>query len=149
MQYDCCMEELEQVVKELVRQLQLFERDQINVYGLTTAQYYTLLEIGKNPGITMNELSRRLNIAISTATRVVDKLVRQDYLLRQRDQADRRVVVLNLTEQGQLRLAEVQKSVSRYYREIITNVPDNELEVTLSATKALMEAFAKANPHCC
>ncbi len=143
-----CALELETVVWQLVRQIQLFERDQIAIFGYTSSQYYMLLEISKSPNVAMNELSRKLNVAISTATRVIDKLEKKGLIERDRAEADRRVVLVSLTKTGSEILALIQQGVSQYYENIIANVPNGELTTTLECIKTLLAAFAKANPNC-
>ena len=51
--------------------------------------------------VTMGELSRRLDVPLSTATRIVDWLVSNGFAERVHDPADRRVVRVTLTEIGQ------------------------------------------------
>jgi DNA-binding MarR family transcriptional regulator len=51
--------------------------------------------------LTMGELSQALGVPLSTATRIVDWLVRNGYVERLADPGDRRVVRVALTETGQ------------------------------------------------
>ena len=58
---------------------------------------YALLEIGQ---ATMSELSQWLKISRGVATRTVDRLVEKGMVERRRDGADRRVVLVSLSEEG-------------------------------------------------
>jgi DNA-binding MarR family transcriptional regulator len=51
--------------------------------------------------ITMGELSRTLDVPLSTATRIMDWLVKNEYAQRLADPDDRRVVRVQLTAAGQ------------------------------------------------
>ncbi len=51
--------------------------------------------------IAMGELSQALDVPLSTATRLVDWLVKSGYVARLADPGDRRVVRIALTETGQ------------------------------------------------
>jgi DNA-binding MarR family transcriptional regulator len=55
----------------------------------------------ENEPVTMGELSRTLDVPLSTATRIVDWLVSNGFAERVHDPADRRVVRVTLTETGQ------------------------------------------------
>ena len=58
---------------------------------------YALLETGQ---ATMSELSRWLKISRGVTTRTVDRLVEKGMVKRQRDRADRRVVLVSLSKEG-------------------------------------------------
>ena len=51
--------------------------------------------------LTMGELSAELKIPLSTATRIVDWLVRGNFLERTYDPKDRRVVLVKMTKTGE------------------------------------------------
>lgn len=146
---DCCLEEIGDTMQRLVRNIRLFERDQIKVYGFTSSQCYTLLELYKQKTLTMNELSIRMNLDSSTMTRIVQILVRDGYISRFRDDDDRRIVVVSLTEQGVKATLELKESIHQFYRDIIVGIPVGDMDAVLSSVTVLMEAFEKANPNCC
>jgi DNA-binding MarR family transcriptional regulator len=63
--------------------------------------YNVGIAFSRQPGsLTMGELSRHLNVPLSTATRIVDWLVNNGYAQRLPDPDDRRVVRVALTEAG-------------------------------------------------
>jgi DNA-binding MarR family transcriptional regulator len=146
---DCCIDEVGQMIQRLVRVIQLFERDQIKIYGFTSSQFNTLLEINKAGSLTMNELSDKMNLNTSTMTRILDNLVRDKYISRDRDEADRRIVVVSLTENGKEVSLKLRSSVNLYYKKIIENIPEGQVDSVLNSVNILQEAFEKANPNCC
>ena len=146
---NCCVNEVGVVIQRLVRVFQLFERDQIKVHGFTSSQYYTLLQISKSNSLTMNELSDRMNLNSSTMTRVLDILVRDKYITRDRDESDRRVVIVKLTEKGEEISVKLSQSVTEYYKKIIKNIPQGQVDEVLKAVNILLKAFDETNPNCC
>jgi DNA-binding MarR family transcriptional regulator len=54
----------------------------------------------KEDTLTMSELSSELNVPTSTATRIVDGLVRSDMVERVQDANDRRVVRVGMSRNG-------------------------------------------------
>lgn len=145
----CCIDEVGQMVQKLVRVFQLFERDQIKVYGFTTSQCYALFELYKAGSFTMNEFSEKMNLNTSTMTRILDNLVRDKYIIRQRDESDRRLVVVSLTDRGRDMALKLNDSVNDYYKKIVANIPEGRLEDILESVNVLLNAFEKANPYCC
>jgi DNA-binding MarR family transcriptional regulator len=97
----------------------------------------------------MNELSDKMNLNTSTMTRILDNLVRDKYIIRDRDEADRRIVVVRLTESGSEMALKLRDSVNEYYRKIIENIPEGQLDSVLNSVNLLQSAFEKANPNCC
>jgi DNA-binding MarR family transcriptional regulator len=148
-QSDCCVDEVGQMIQRLSRVIQLFERDQIKIYGFTTSQYNTLIEIHKAGNLTMNELSDKMNLNTSTMTRILDNLVRDKYISRDRDETDRRIVVVSLTENGTEIALKLSNSVNNYYKKIIENIPTGQVDDVLNSVNILQKAFEKANPNCC
>ena len=146
---NCCVEEVGYLVKKLVRVFQLFERDQIKIFGVTTSQCYCLLELLNLDNPTMFELSQKLNLNTSTVTRLVDNLVRDKLVERGRDESDRRIVKLTLTVKGRETALSLNNSIVQYYRQIIKSIPDGELLPILESVSKLLTAFEAANPKCC
>ncbi len=146
---ECCIEEVGVMVRRLVRVMQIFERDELRPFGFTTSQCYTLLELKKTSGLTMNELSEKMNLNTSTMTRIINNLVRDGYVQRSREEGDRRIVLVGLTESGIMAAGQLELSIMDYYRKILINLPEGQIEDVLKAVALLIEAFDKANPNCC
>ena len=66
----------------------------------TTSQMHVLMWLGTDGPQTMGHLARLVGITEKTMTGVVDRLERDGFLQRTRDQADRRVVRVALTKKG-------------------------------------------------
>jgi len=68
--------------------------------GLTSSQIGVILLLWFERARTPNEMSRVLSYDTGSMTRMLDRIEKKGFLVRQRSQADRRVVELALTEQG-------------------------------------------------
>ncbi len=70
--------------------------------GMNFAHFYSLgVALSRHEdGLTMREISRVLNVPQSTATRIVDGMVRRRHVRRANDPADRRVVRISYTSSG-------------------------------------------------
>lgn len=146
---NCCIDEVGLMIQKLVRVFQLFERDQIKTHGFTTSQCYTILELYKSGSLTMNELSEKMNLNSSTMTRILDNLVRDKYISRDKDEFDRRIVLVSLTDTGSEIAKKLDIAVKEYYKKIIENIPEGQVEDVLKSVSILQKAFEKANPNCC
>jgi DNA-binding MarR family transcriptional regulator len=146
---ECCLEELGELIRRLVRAFQMFERDQVKVLGFTFSQCYALLEAAREEGLSMNDLSDRMNLDGSTMTRIVDILVRDGWLERTRPENDRRVVRVSPTEKGKAMASRLEENIEAYYRKVLENLPAGQVDTVLVSIKLLLQALRKSNPRCC
>ncbi|NLY10798.1 MAG: MarR family transcriptional regulator [Firmicutes bacterium] len=74
-------------------------RELLARYELTLPQYYALIHL-LHERLTMGELCCRLFLASSTVTDLVDRMERLNYVRRVRDENDRRVIRLEILDEG-------------------------------------------------
>ena len=67
---------------------------------LTTNQLSILFQLRQQHSLTMGELSKNLEIELSNATQMVERLHKMEYIKRSPDTRDRRVVRISLTNKG-------------------------------------------------
>jgi len=68
--------------------------------GVTGAQLWVLAEVRRNPGIRVTELARAMAVHQTTASNLIERLVREKMIKRERSEVDQRVVNLRLTRKG-------------------------------------------------
>ncbi|HWR45734.1 MarR family winged helix-turn-helix transcriptional regulator [Sporomusa sp.] len=143
--YNRCVEDIGELLQRTVRICQLFEREQIKVHGFTSSQCYILLEILKNDTLTINEISTKMNLEISTITRIMDNLVRDQLLVRNRLSHDKRVVEAALTEKGKHEANKLRESIRDYYKNVISHLPPGHVREVMSAVELLLTAVEQSN----
>ena len=85
----------------------------------------------------MSELAAARNVALNTATSLVDRLVAAGLVQRHGDPADRRVVRIALTPVGRV-LVERLRTVRRAaIRELLDDLDDDQIDAILAAIPAL------------
>ena len=68
--------------------------------GLTYTQYITMLVLWETPCMTSKQIGKRLRLDSGTLTPVLKKLEQRGLILRRRDEADERNLLVELTEEG-------------------------------------------------
>ena len=68
--------------------------------GLTPPQFYVLATIGYAGSLPFGEIGAKMMVTVSNLTGIVDRLEEKKLVLRKRDETDRRVVHVILTEKG-------------------------------------------------
>ncbi|MDR2838326.1 MAG: MarR family transcriptional regulator [Azonexus sp.] len=91
-------------VAALMKQgVQAFHRtvdEKVADLGLTSLQWGPLVLLANGKASTAAQLSRCHNVDTSTMTRMLDRLENKKLITRQRNASDRRVVDIELTEEG-------------------------------------------------
>lgn len=96
--------------------------------GLTVPQFFVLKMVESNKGCKMGDLARALHLHFGTATSIVDRLIRDGLLARERDEGDRRVVRLYLTQEGALVMGRVNDQRISSLTKSLEALGEEELE---------------------
>lgn len=95
--------------------------------GVSGAQVWILSAIAETPGITVSQLSETLSVHISTASNMLDKLVKTELVERWRSETDRRVVNVHLTDKGRAILDRAPKPLSGLVPYALDKLPEEAL----------------------
>ncbi len=68
--------------------------------SLTALDIQTLLFVNEHPGCTLGDAARSLQVAVTTMSSSIDRLVRREMAKRERSEANRRTVALSITAKG-------------------------------------------------
>jgi len=74
--------------------------DDLQELGLTPPQFYVLATIGYAGSLPFGEIGAKMLVTVSNLTGIVDRLEDKKFVARKRDEKDRRVVHVMLTQQG-------------------------------------------------
>ncbi len=86
-----------------------------------------ILSLQQKP-ITMGELSRALDVPLSTATRLVDWLETNNYAVRLASPNDRRIVLVALTEAGQGICRTITDHIRKRVEQLLLRLSPDERE---------------------
>lgn len=106
---------------------------------LVTADVQSLMFVGARPDSMASELAAFLGVAPTTASSVIDRLVRRGLLVRERTNENRRVVRLRLTDEGEAARSRIVAEQLANCREMLAALPAAERK-TLVALLAKVAA---------
>lgn len=110
--------------------------------SLTGPQFAVLRLLQAEPqGRTASELAQRLGVSTSAMTGMVDRLVRPGLVERRRDEDDRRVVWVRLTESGKQAVSEAQRRRRARVREVFGRLGEPELKALVLALEGVTRAL--------
>ncbi|HJR26956.1 MAG TPA: MarR family transcriptional regulator [Acidimicrobiales bacterium] len=110
------------------------------VEDVTLPQYRALVLLSARPRTTVSELAAALGIHSTTATRLTDRLVRKQLVVRSEDPEDRRVTTLRLAPGGRRIVTDVMRTRSDQLRRIVAEMPHRSLPPLIEA----LESFSRA-----
>lgn len=103
-----CAEESVGYLMKRIGQSMVTQADRrLDLHGLTSAQWGPLMRLRKAGPSTVADLARWLQLDAGAMTRLLDRLETKGLCKRVRSTEDRRVVVVELTPDGEAAIAEV------------------------------------------
>ena len=89
-----------QSLRRIIKSLQDYSQTVYSHFGITGPQLWVLKTLYQNGSLSLGELSKGMYLNPSTITGVVDRLEKKGFVLRGRNEKDRRVVKVQLTPKG-------------------------------------------------
>lgn len=110
---------------------------------VSIAEAHALLEISRANGISQSELAIRVNLAKSTVSRLVSKIMKRGWARRESNQQDRRAYHLYLTEEGKQVANKLAEARQAKMIRILERIPEEEVGNVLDSIEILVQAIRK------
>ena len=104
------------------------------------AQLHIMYTLQRTGEMTMSHLADVLNVSLSNATGLIDRLEERGYIARDRVPTDRRVVMVRVTPDGERMLGEADALSDELFRSVLDRLPASQLRGVANAISALREA---------
>lgn len=98
-------------LRRIIRATQLNAKELARKAGLTSSQLVLLRELKANSGLTPRQVAKSMNLSQASVTTLLDRLQARGLIARSRNPADRRSILLRLTEQGEKQLQRAPESL--------------------------------------
>ncbi|MCF8563515.1 MarR family transcriptional regulator [Alicyclobacillus tolerans] len=134
--------DIEQRLRQIAAVVRRKGRALIENYGLTPPQFDALVILNRDGDLTIGDLSNRLFTAYSTTTDLVDRLERAGFVVRQRDQEDRRVVRVKLQELGSNLIEQVLDARRAYLGGILQSLNSEQRKEILRVLDVLHDKMS-------
>lgn len=96
--------------------------------------------------VTMSNLAQGMSVPMSTATGIVDRLVKKELLKRDRSEEDRRVVTVSLTKNGKALVEDLKKHFHNYLDRVRDLLSEEEFKTGLQLVRKIILGFQKGEP---
>ena len=99
-----------------------------NDISLSKPELLTLESISKQRELIMSKLAKDLGVGFSTATGIVDRLIKKKLVNRERKHGDRRIVKISLSKRGKEIMSAYQEQKKKTFKKMIEVLNESEQE---------------------
>jgi MarR family 2-MHQ and catechol resistance regulon transcriptional repressor len=138
-------QEIYDLIYQLIRSLENSDRSTCACYGVTPLQTLVLFDIAQKQPLGMQQLSQKMQLAVSTISRVVDKLVERGLISRQEDKNDRRAVLCSLTTNGQRVTQQLRDCYNGFFDQLVNNISPADLNGFLRGLRIMVQQLQKTD----
>lgn len=110
---------------------------------LSYNQYKTLLSIADRGSCSLGDLAGELDVAMSSASQMVNRLVGQGLVARELDAGNRRQVVIGLSKKGEALIAELQQGLLQGYEKVLLQLDEQDQEELVCAFEQITRILGK------
>jgi len=105
--------------------------------GLTIAQVRALFALGQNEAATAGEIAESARLSPASVTAMLDELERDGIVTRVRSDADRRRVLVLLTDEGRAVLKKRRRLWLKRWDAALADVPERDLEAAADVLRRI------------
>ncbi len=128
--------EFGELLKTFLLDLQSLFRANITNKNLTLAQTLLISSI-PDEGIDMTSLSRQIGVENSTLTRLVDVLIKNQWVTKKQSQRDKRSYKVHLTDKGEAIQQKIEGKIDIFGEALFHEIPFEDRE----ETKEILNSF--------
>lgn len=141
-------EERDRIFQEMVEAVFLFIHEHygdfasiIDGYGLNYTQYVALVTVFMHGTLTQGDLARMMFLNPSTISRMVYALEKHGWLRSERDERDRRKVMVSLTPSGRRRMEGMMRKQASVVARQVESLPEDKREYVHRAAEYVNQAL--------
>lgn len=122
----------------------LYPQEWINLdLEFSKSEIFTMLLVDKHGEIIMSQIADYINVSMSTANGVVERLVKSGYLTRDRSDIDRRIVLIRLTDKGKKLVEQLKSTIFQYVQLIYESLDDEERKLIFKIFNKVVDILNK------
>lgn len=113
------------------------------VKQLTLAQAEVLIYLCEHKKAKMSDIAKEANVKLPTMTEIVDKLVKNGFLKRERDDTDRRNVWITIADNIKNKTKKIIQSHDRYIEKILSALTMEEKKQAINIINKIINNLKK------
>lgn len=128
-------------IEKAIKTYRMFAMKRIrdNHYKITTDQWLIIKSILENPNITQQEIAKNVFKDNASVTRIIELMVKSNYVTREENLSDRRKSHLKVTEDGVAIIENVNDLVIENRKVALKGISEEELNNMTTTLKKIIE----------
>lgn len=120
-------------------------REILKDFNITGPQFGALQWLISDGNLTIGELSQNMNLACSTITDLIDRMEKNDLVVRQKDEKDKRVVRIDVLQKGLDIVKKVLQQRRLFLNEKLKNFKEEDKKYLMKNLESLYLAMKDEN----
>jgi DNA-binding MarR family transcriptional regulator len=116
-------------IAHLARDIDLYLSKKLDKYNMGSGQFKIFINIAKNEGICQDKLAEKLGVDKTTITKSIKKLIENNYVIREKDEKDKRYYKLYISEKGRKIHPEIKNILDKINKELTLKFSENEKDL--------------------
>ncbi len=110
-------------------------------HGLTQAEFRCLRLFSANETLNNKQIAERMGLSPSRLTRIIDGLVKKEYIIREIDNTDRRNMRVSLSKKGDQIVQLLNSAYVDIHKEILEDIDESQHQPLITAMTSLLSAL--------
>ncbi|MGE0269507.1 MAG: MarR family winged helix-turn-helix transcriptional regulator [Candidatus Omnitrophota bacterium] len=130
------------LLPKLMQEISRYENNYVTTGKITCQQFLVLDQLASQPQWTMNEFVHSMDKKFSSATGMIDRLVKHGLVKRQRGKDDRRTVFVAITDKGRDIIHEVYQQKKQGIIHLFKRLNADERQNYLNIIEKLVNSLS-------
>lgn len=96
--------------------------------SITLLQIQALTYIHAHPKTPVGQLANELSMSLSSVAQLTNRLAEAQYIQRDENPTDRRIICLSITDEGAKHIEVFKKQLDRNHFKVLSAIPENDLK---------------------
>lgn len=136
-------QELLSLLVDMAKATRCCQQDSSFCDGLTFTQFYILNLVAEHGTLRLSDLHDLLSVEKSTSTRLIEPLVQQELIKKERSACDCRAIDLILTDKGRETNTRHWICLNNFFDQLWAEIPEDKREEVFSSVAIFLKAIKK------
>ncbi len=109
--------------------------------SLSPAEFNVICSLGYDEEISGTDFAKKIGLSISRSSRIIDKMLKADYLSVQRSDRDRRSIFIKLTTKSEALKKKIEESHQECNERIFETLEKDEFETIVNSLERLLSVL--------